>query len=170
MMFFVALSTLGLLRATRTGRRGWWLLYTLAAAAAAYSHYTAIFALGVQALWSLWRCRARLTAALMSNVAIAVLYLPWLPHLRGKALAVIGFLYPLGVHRVLTDLVRPIPGHPAAPLHAIPTVAGLVAFALVVAGRSASTIARRHAAPVLRAGRCWRCSCSPPRSGCCSTA
>src|SRR5205085_7849016 len=50
----------------------------------------------------------------------------------GKSLAVIGGLYPLTAHRVLTDLVRPIPGHPSAPLHALPTVPGLVIFGVVV--------------------------------------
>ncbi|MGI9184448.1 MAG: glycosyltransferase family 39 protein [Solirubrobacteraceae bacterium] len=134
MTFFVALSTLALLRAVRPGTsRGWWTLYTLAAAAAAYSHYTAIFLLAGQALWSLWVCRARVTAALIANLAIGVLYLPWLPNVRGKALAVIGALYPLSVHRVLTDLLRPIPGHPAAPLSQIPTVPGLIAFVVCVA-------------------------------------
>jgi 4-amino-4-deoxy-L-arabinose transferase-like glycosyltransferase len=148
MMFFVALSTLALIRAVRTGDRRWWLLYTLAAAAAAYSHYTAVFALGVQALWSLWACRRQIAPALVANAAIAVLYLPWLPQLRGKALAVIGALYPLSAHRVLTDLLRPIPGHPAAPLRAIPTLAGLFVFAAVVLA-GAVALARRRA-PELR--------------------
>jgi 4-amino-4-deoxy-L-arabinose transferase-like glycosyltransferase len=141
-MFFVALSTLALLRATRSGApAAWWVLYALAAAAAAYSHYTAIFVLAVQALWSLWLARERIRIAVIANLGIAVLYLPWLPHVRGKALAVIGRLYPLGVHRVLTDLLRPIPGHPAATLREIPTIPGLVAFLVcVLAGLVAMVI------------------------------
>jgi len=148
MTFFVALSTLALLRAVRPGAsRGWWLLYSLAAAAAAYSHYTAIFLLAVQALWSLWLCRDRIAPALSANVAIVLLYLPWLPNLRGKELAVIGALYPLGVHRVLTDLLRPIPGHPAAPLHAIPTTAGMIVVALCLLGGVAALIAQARRSP-----------------------
>jgi hypothetical protein len=78
-------------------------------------------------VWA-WRgCRDRLRQPLIANAAVFVLYLPWLPHLRGKALAVIGALYPLGARRVLTDLLRPFPGHPAAPLRAIPTIVGFVA-------------------------------------------
>ncbi len=132
MTFFVALSTLALLSAMDGGSRRWWLVYVLATAAAAYSHYTAIFVLTVQGVWSLWACRDRIRVPLAANLVAAVLYLPWLPQLRGKALAVIGALYPLGVHRVLTDLLRPIPGHPGAPLSAIPTVPGLAAVAVCV--------------------------------------
>jgi 4-amino-4-deoxy-L-arabinose transferase-like glycosyltransferase len=135
-MFFTILSTLALLRAIRPGsRRGWWMLYTVAAAAAAYSHYTAVFVLAVQAGCSLWLARDRIAEPLLANIAIVALYVPWLPHLRGKALAVIGALYPLSVHRVLTDLLRPVPGHPSAPLSAIPGVLGLIVFtACVLAG------------------------------------
>ncbi len=148
MTFFVALSTWALLRAVRTGAIRWWALYTLSATAAAYCHYTCVFVLGVQAAWSLWTCRDRIRTPLIANAAVLVLYSPWLPHLRGKALAVIGALYPLGFHRVVTDLFRPFPGHPAAPLHAIPTVAGLIAIgAGAVAGLIALGLRWRRSAP-----------------------
>jgi 4-amino-4-deoxy-L-arabinose transferase-like glycosyltransferase len=147
MTFFVATSTLALLRAVRGGSAWWWAAYALAAAAAAYSHYSSVFVLGVQALWSLWVCRERIGPALVANAVIVVLYLPWLPHLRGKELAVIGFLYPLEVGRVLGDLLRPLPGHPAAPLRAIPTLAGLIAFGgCVLAGAGALLTHRRRTA------------------------
>ncbi len=141
MTFFVAVSTLALLRAVKTRSRWWWLVYVLGSAAAAYTHYTSIFVLAVQALWALWTCRDRLREPLIANGLIALLYLPWLPHLRGKALAVIGDLYPLGVKRVLTDLLRPIPGHPGAPLRAIPTIVGLLAIAIVVLAGLAAGLA-----------------------------
>lgn len=135
MMFLVTVSTLALLRAVRSSSRSWWLLYGLAAAGAAYTHYTSIFVLAVQAVWALWARRDRLREPLAANALIVLLYLPWLPQLRGKALAVIGALYPLGVHRVLTDLMRPIPGHPSAHLRAIPTIGGLAAIsAFLLAG------------------------------------
>jgi uncharacterized membrane protein len=141
MTFFVALSTLALLRAVDTRSRRWWLLYVGSAAAAAYSHYTSIFVLAVQAAWALWVCRDELRQPLIANALIALLYTPWLPHLRGKALAVIALLAPLRAHTVLTDVLRPIPGHPGAPLRAIPTRLGLAAIAVcVLAGVVAASL------------------------------
>lgn len=148
MMFFVILSTLALMRAVRpAASRWWWVLYTLSAAAAAYSHYTCVFLLAVQAAWSMWLARDRIAYPLVANIAVVILYIPWLPHLRGKQLAVIGDLYALGVHRVLTDLLRPFPGHPSAPLRAIPTYAGLAVVAIcVLAGAAALARTARGAA------------------------
>jgi hypothetical protein len=40
---------------------------------------------------------------------------------------VYALLEPLTVHHVVTDVVRVIPGYPYAPIHAIPTIPGLVA-------------------------------------------
>jgi len=144
MSFFVAVSTWALLRAVRADGVRWWVLYTLSATAAAYCHYTSVFVLGVQAIWSLWACRGRFRTALMANVLVLVLYSPWLPHLRGKGLSVIGTLYPLGFHRVLTDLFRPFPGHPGAPLSAIPTVAGLLVIGAGALGGVVAIILRRR--------------------------
>jgi uncharacterized membrane protein len=156
MAFFVAVSTLALLRAVATGRRAWWVVYVVASAAAAYSHYTSIFVLAAQGVWSVWACRGHVRAPLISSAVAALLYVPWLPQLRGKALAVIGALHPLTAHNVLTDVMRPIAGDPNAPLSAIPTGLGLgliVACALVGAiflTRSALTAPpafRAHAQP-----------------------
>lgn len=132
MTFFVALSTLALLSAASSKSFWWWAIYVLSAAAAAYSHYTCIFVLAVQGVWALWVCRDRIRVPLAANLLAVLLYVPWLPELRGKALAVIGALYPLTVRRVLTDVLRPVPGHPGAPLSAIPTIPGLVAVAVCV--------------------------------------
>lgn len=128
MMFFVALSTLLLLRALQHGGRGWWAGYTLAVAAAAYTHYTAVFVLAVQALWSLWAARRQIATALVANLAIPILYIPWLPHVRGKALAVIGGLQPLTAHNMAVDLVRIVIGYPYATVREIPTWPGLAVF------------------------------------------
>lgn len=127
MEFFVALSTLGLVRAVRTDSPRDWALYALAAAAAAYSHYTAIFALTAQVAWSVWVCRERWRRLLIANGAAVLLYVPWLPSLHGSQLSVYGFLEPLTAAHVLTDILRVVPGYPYAPLTAIPTVPGLVA-------------------------------------------
>lgn len=128
MTFFVALSTLALLRAVRTGSAWWWGCYALSAVAAAYSHYTCVFVLAVQAAWSMWACRSRPRQPLIAAAAIVLLYLPWLPYLHGKDLGAYQSLYPLTLHHVLADLLRPIPAHPDAPLRAIPTIAGLAVF------------------------------------------
>jgi hypothetical protein len=133
MAFFVALSTLALVRAVRSGSRAWWAVYAVAAAGAAYSHYTAIFVLIVQWVWSLWACRGRIREPLIAGVVAALMYLPWLGHVRGKLLGVIALFEPLNAGNVLTDLARPIAGYPYAPLHAIPTIAGLVAICLATA-------------------------------------
>jgi uncharacterized membrane protein len=134
MAFFTALSTWALLRAVdRRGRR-YWALYVVAAVLACYSHYTCAFVLVVQGAWSLWVCRDRIIEPAVSHVAVLVLYIPWFPYLRGKALAVIGLLEPLTVHNVLIDAARPIAGYPYAPLRSIPTYLGLgalIACALV---------------------------------------
>jgi hypothetical protein len=132
MGFFVAVSTLAVLRAVTTGRAAWWVTYVIAAVAAAYCHYTCIFVLAVQGAWSVWACRDRVRVPLIAGAAAVLLYAPWLPKLRGKELAVIGALHPLTAHNVLTDLPRPLAGDPNAPLAAIPTQLGLILIAACV--------------------------------------
>jgi hypothetical protein len=161
MAFFVSVSTLALLRALSTDRRRWWVVYVIAMVAAAYCHYTCVFVLAVQAVWSLWVRRDRIRTPLICAVAAIVLYLPWVPKLHGKALAVIGGLHPLTFHNVITDLARPIAADPNAPLSAIPTVGGLAAI-IVCAVVGAAILARRAWAS--RAGSS-RGADLPPRLG-----
>jgi Dolichyl-phosphate-mannose-protein mannosyltransferase len=123
--FFVAVSTYALLRAVRTNRIGWWLLYSLAATAAAYTHYTAVFVLLVQGVWSLWVCRRRPREPLLAAALGVLLYLPWLGHVHGKALNVYGQLVPFTFHQVVSDLPRPLTGYPYASITRIPTDPGL---------------------------------------------
>jgi hypothetical protein len=149
MTFFVAVAMLALLRAVDTRRRGWWALYVVAAAAAAYTHYTCIFVLGVLGLWSVWRCRDRLREPLIANGLVVLLYLPWLPQLRGKELGVIGFLYPLTAANVLKDWIRSLAGYVWASLGQIPGAWGLVLIGLCIA------------AGLLVAARRWRAEGSP---------
>src|SRR6185312_2468297 len=75
---------------------------------------------------SLWVCRHRLRAPLIAGATAAILYLPWVPHLRGKELGIIGVLEPLNAHNVLADLARPIAGYPYAPPSSIPSLPGLI--------------------------------------------
>lgn len=123
--FFVALSTLALLRAVRTDKTWWWVGYAVAAAAAAYSHYTAIFVLVVQGVWALWMCRHRLGHCVAASAGAVVLYIPWLPSLHGSALGAYAIVEPFTTHNVVTDLMRPIAGYPYAGIDTIPTIPGL---------------------------------------------
>ncbi len=175
MTFFVALSTLALLRAVATREPRWWILYVVAAGAAAYTHYTSIFVLVVQAAWSIWRCRDRLRPPLIATGVAVLVYLPWLPHLRGKELGVIGGLYPLTAGHVIKDSVRFLAGYAFASLSDIPGGWGLVVIGACVA-LGVATVLRRwwrcgaEASIPPRHGRCWSRWLSPRRSGCCSTA
>ena len=126
--FFTVLSTYALVRAVRSDERRWWVLYALAAAA--YSHYTAVFVLVVQAVWALWACRTRWRRPLTANLAAVVLYLPWLAYLHGGPhLAIYALIESFTARHVLQDVVRFVAGYPYAPLHAIPTVPGFAAIA-----------------------------------------
>jgi hypothetical protein len=133
MVFFVTLSTLALVHAVRSDSRAWWAVYAVAAAGAAYSHYTAIFVLIVQWVWSLWAARNRIREPVIAGAVAVVLYLPWVGHVRGKLLGVIALFEPLNASNVLTDLPRPIGGYPYAALHAIPTIPGLVTICVCAA-------------------------------------
>jgi hypothetical protein len=156
MAFFVALSLLGLLRAVSTGERRWWALYAVATAAAAYTHYTAVFVLGVQAAWSLWKCRTRLRRPLLANALAVLLYLPWLLQVHGSVLGLYGALEPLTAHNVLNDLPTIIPGYPYAALHTIPTIPGLVAIlACALAGVVAIVVCRRAGGETAAAREGW---------------
>ena len=73
----VMVSTLGLLLATETGRKRWWVLYGAGSCLALYSHYTMAFVLVGQLLWLLWAFPAARKAAIVTNLAAAVFYLPW---------------------------------------------------------------------------------------------
>lgn len=128
--FFVALSTLALVRAVRTDSRRDWGLYAIAAAAAAYAHYTAIFVLLTQAAWALWVCRGRRRRWLAANLAAVALYLPWLPSLHGSRLGVYALLEPLSAAHVVGDALHPVVGYSYASLKSIPTVPGVIAVAM----------------------------------------
>lgn len=142
--FFTVLSTYALVRAVRSDGFRWWALYTLAAAAAVYSHYTAVFVLLVQAAWSFWACRARWRRPLIASAAAVVLYLPWLAYMHGgPQLGEYALIEPFTARHVLQDLVRFVVGYQFAPLHAIPTMLGFAAVA-ACALLGGAQLARRY--------------------------
>jgi mannosyltransferase len=53
MAFLVTVSTLALLKALEDGAGRWWIVYAACGCAALYTHYTAVFVIATQALWSL---------------------------------------------------------------------------------------------------------------------
>ncbi len=153
MAFFAVLSTLALVKALRTSSARWWVVYVLAATAAAYTHYTVVFVLAVQAVWATWAARDRVRIPLAANAAIVLLYLPWIPHLKSRELAIIGALEPLDLHNIGHDLVQATVGYPLAPLHAIPSIPGLVAIGICVAGAILALALRRRAQAPARGGQ-----------------
>lgn len=81
-------STLALLVAVE--RRGWrwWALAAVTAAIAVYAHYIAVLVLAPQVLWALWRVRAdreQLVRLVAAQVAVVVLFLPWVPDFLEQA-------------------------------------------------------------------------------------
>lgn len=135
MLFLVVATALALLRALRRDGWGWWLLYALCTCAAAYTHFTSIFALAAIAAWALVtqpQARRRVLTAL----ALATIgYLPELPVLhkisQSPGTNLYSFLSPLSAHLVRRDLGRWAIGHPFLPLAQVP---GTPAAILIAAG------------------------------------
>jgi hypothetical protein len=135
MLFLVLGATLALLRALRSPGWGWWLVYALCNCAAAYTHFTSVFALGAIALWALItqpQARLRIVAAL---ALAAVAYVPELPVLhkisKSPGTNLYEFLDPVSVHTVSRDLARWAIGHPYLSIYRVP---GQVAVILIAAG------------------------------------
>lgn len=82
-MALVLASTLALLKSIDDGGARWWAVYGLAVCLAAYTHYTVVFALAVQFAWALWAHPASRKALLLATGGAMLLYLPWLPSVRG---------------------------------------------------------------------------------------
>jgi 4-amino-4-deoxy-L-arabinose transferase-like glycosyltransferase len=147
LLFLLPLSTFSLLSALDGGKGRWWVLFWAAATAAVYSHYTAVFVLAVQVLWALWRYRDRWVQIGLACLAVALAYIPWIPHL-GKnpnmfipeRFAQIGF-EPVG---------RALLGHPYESIREVPGELALIALAgatcIVIAGLVLALRQRKPAA------------------------
>jgi hypothetical protein len=130
LVFLVVASTLSLLLALDTGRKRWWVLYAIAAAAAMYTHYTAIFVLVVQAIWAFRK------ETVIASLGAVVLWLPWVPsYLHQKdnpGVEAIGALFPLTAKEFGKALVQLVDGHPFVKLTSLPGVIALVLLAAAV--------------------------------------
>lgn len=132
-------STLALLQALRSSRRGWWALYAVASCAAVYTHYTALFVLLAQAGWALALHRERAAALLGANLVAAVGFAPWLPALvrntHSFGTKIFELLDPFGWHAISHDVARWAVGHPFLALTTDPGAVGIVLIAAgVIAG------------------------------------
>jgi hypothetical protein len=155
MVTLVLLSTLALLQATQTRRVGWWVLYGVATCAAAYTHYTSVFALAAQLLWLWFAHPEARRPALVANGLAVIGFLPWLSGLRGDLDSPTTSI--LSDLQTLTpDYVRTAVGHwavgfpyarPLTRITALPGVPGLVLLAVSAALGLAGLVAQ-----VLREG------------------
>ncbi len=112
LMFFVALSTLTLLIAIDRGGWRWWALYAVATAAVLYTHYTGVFALGVQTVWAAWRYPQLLRPLAAATAGAGVLFLPWLPQVGSKGQLDNPFYGELTVTNIGRTLAEVFPGYP----------------------------------------------------------
>jgi hypothetical protein len=151
MVALVTLSTLAMLVAVDDGRARWWLLYGAASAAAVYTHYTCVFALAAQLLWLLWAHPGARRAAILANVGAVVVFLPWVPELRGDfnspTTKILSALQPFTSGFVRTSLEHwsigyPLPS-PTTRLRDLPGVPALVLLALALTIALAGVVVER---------------------------
>lgn len=158
LMLLTLLSTIALLRAIETWRRGWWAAYAALACATMYANYTCVFLLAGQFLWAAWtkpRARRPLSVA---TLAAALAYAPWLPALiedsRSPGVKAIEFLNPFGLDSIRIGLGRWSIGHAGAELKTVPgdlaVVVIAVGTALALAGLVWRALAAARTGPRLR--------------------
>lgn len=143
----VILSALALLAALDRG--GWmrWGLFALAAWAALFSHYTAIFALAAEVIWAAWTRRDRARELAFACSAAALALLPWLPSFLDDRTA--GFqtaienLNPLTLSFFVRSLGIAFVGNPYLGLRDLPGVPVLVLLGGGMLLALAGALARR---------------------------
>lgn len=150
-MALVALSTLALVEAVHDGRRRWWVAYALASGAAAYTHYTCVFALGFQFAWVVGAHPAARRPALVANAVAAVAYIPWLSGLRADLSSpttdILSALQPFTPTAVRTSLEHWSVGYPYSvlvPITRIPGTPALLMLAVAIVGASVAVMVRRR--------------------------
>ena len=131
-LLLVLLSTLALLRAVETMSVWWWAAYALCSCAAIYAHYTPVYLLAGQFLWAFFARPGARLPLVVSNIAVAIAYLPWVPTLLentdSPGSKVIGFLTPFNLANVRIELGRWGLGHPYIPLRDLPGWIGIGLF------------------------------------------
>ena len=134
-------STLAMLRAIESDRPLWWVTHAACVCLAMYTHYTAVFVLGVQLCWALWAHAPLRKPLVAATAGAALLYLPWLPSVKGDldspTTDILSSFSPLSI-----DMARVTLGHwsvgfpyalPGTSLEDLPGVVPLVLLAVAVA-------------------------------------
>jgi 4-amino-4-deoxy-L-arabinose transferase-like glycosyltransferase len=148
--FLTTLSTLVLLHALERDGLGWWAAYALSVCAVVYTHNTGLFVLAAQAVWALWTHRERWRGVVGANVAAAIGFAPWIPHVHGRSLWVFDVQADnLHLRTVQSGLrllgipfvpVGEVPGAVALGLLALAVVLGVVGLARSGWGRDPSPL------------------------------
>jgi 4-amino-4-deoxy-L-arabinose transferase-like glycosyltransferase len=153
MMFLLALSSYGLLRALDGDGRRWWAIYALSACAALWSHYTAVFVIVGEAAWAAWAHREYLRSIAGANIAVVLGYLPWLPGFLAQrrndaGIHIIGDVGPFSVGALYQLPLRTLVGHPIFGLGDFPgAVKGLLLLLALLGAGVALARWRRPALP-----------------------
>jgi hypothetical protein len=151
MLVLVMLSTLALLNAVDGGGARWWVAYGACTCAAVLTHYTAVFALGVQLLWVLWAHPEARRPALLANAGAVIAFLPWLSGLindfRSPDSKIAPALTPFDLFNVRLGLEHWTVGYPfvtpATELRDMPGVPGLALQAVGLAAAIVSVVVAR---------------------------
>jgi 4-amino-4-deoxy-L-arabinose transferase-like glycosyltransferase len=152
LMTLALLTTLALLRALEpTGRWWWWAAYTVSVAAAMYTHYTIVFVLAVQLGWALATHRDRWRPLLVATGAAVLLYLPWLPSVRGDldspTTEILSRFYPITLEGVRLTLGHWTMGFPFAlpttSLRDLPGIGPMLMLAVAIGIGVHAVISRR---------------------------
>ena len=152
LVFFVALSTLALLRVVEGGRRGWWLVLAGAVAAALMTHYTALFVVAAQAGWALWRAPALRRRLLVAHALAALPLVLLLVSGTEASVGEVSALFPLTVDTVAGQTARALAGLPFEPLRDVPGVPGAVLVAIAVIAVVAGALSPARPAAPARGG------------------
>ena len=126
---FVLLAAVVLLKALEKGGWPWWGAYAACVAAAAYTHYTAVFTLLALFAWAALAHPESRRELLLATAGAALLYLPWLGEFLedgGEPTSqIIEVLHPLTWKAAQSDLIHWSVGHPQDAASAVPGDLGL---------------------------------------------
>jgi hypothetical protein len=115
-MLCCLLAALFLVIALDSGRTRWWVAYGLSAAAAIYTHYTAIFVLIGLFGWAFVARPGARRQLLLATLTAALLFVPWIPQFLADtdapASQAIEVLHPLTLSTFKTDLLTWSFGNP----------------------------------------------------------
>jgi mannosyltransferase len=134
-MLLCVIAALAMLIAVEDGRARWWIVYGLSVAAAAYTHFTSVFALLVLFGWVMVARPEARRPALLANAGAALLFAPWIPQVlddRHKpASKILEVIHPLSLDAAKRDVIAWFLGHPHLSEVQLP---GRLAVWLIVAG------------------------------------